>query len=370
MLMRRLDESQYFNLQLLVTGTHLSDEFGRTIDEIVLDGFRVDETVEMLTSSDSAVGTINSMGLGLIGFAQALSRLDSDFIVVLGDRFEMLAVALSAYVLRIPVVHLHGGELSEGALDDGFRHAITKFSSFHFVAAQQYRDRVIQLGEQPSTVFNVGALGVDATHEATLLSKEELEKSLGITIKDKSLLVTFHPATYSSSDAKTQIKQLLAALQEFPEYDLIFTAPNADARGRAVLSAIKEYTDRQTNAHLFTSLGSIRYLSTVACVQGVIGNSSSGLIEVPAMKKGTVNIGSRQQGRLMASSVICCGEDKSSIVEAITELLSAAFQNSLSTIQNPYGYGGAAEAIIQRLREIRKGYVNPKIFHDLRLPPL
>ncbi|MGY8817454.1 MAG: UDP-N-acetylglucosamine 2-epimerase, partial [Pseudomonadales bacterium] len=335
--MQGLKDDSDLTLQIVVTGMHLSPEFGLTYREIEQDGFKVDHKVEMLVSSDTSVGIAKSMGLGMIGFADTLNKLKPDLILVLGDRFEIFAAVSAALVACIPIAHLHGGESTQGAFDEAFRHSITKMSHLHFVAAEEYRQRVIQLGEQPDRVFLVGGLGIDNIKRLKLLEREELEESLGIEFGQKNLLVTFHPATLELSNAKEQMDELLAALIELKNTKLIFTYPNADTEGRALIDLINQFVKQNSNAHSFSSLGQLRYLSCVSLVDGVIGNSSSSLLEAPSFKKGSINIGDRQKGRIKADSVIDCAPNKNSISEAINQLYSLDFQSTIKDVKNPYG---------------------------------
>ena len=365
LVMRRIKDDPELILQVVVTGMHLSPTFGLTYKEIEADGFSIDSKVETLSSSDTPVGLANSMGKGLIGCADAFSHLKPDVIVVLGDRFEIFVAAAAALVSKIPVAHLHGGETTWGAFDEAFRHSITKMSHLHFVAAEEYRKRVIQLGENPRYVFLVGGLGVDGIHELLLLSKEELESSLSFKLKSRSLLITFHPVTLEDDTAETQMKELLAALSDLSDTSLIFTMPNADTGGLAIIKMIEQFVESHQNAHSFVSLGQQRYLSCIAQVDGVVGNSSSGLAEVPSFKKGTINIGDRQLGRLQASSVINCLPERQHIRAAIKTLYSEDFASSLSETSNHYGEGGASLKIVNILRDVSLFDVIQKSFYDL-----
>jgi GDP/UDP-N,N'-diacetylbacillosamine 2-epimerase (hydrolysing) len=351
-------------LQIIVTGMHMSPEFGLTYREIEQDGFQLDRKVEMLTSSDTPVGIAKSMGLGLIGFADALSELRPDLIVVLGDRFEIFSAVAAALVARIPVAHLHGGEGTEGLIDESIRHSITKMSHLHFVAAEEYRRRVIQLGEQPERVFLVGGLGVDSIKRLKLLDGKELEASLGFKLGPKSLLVTFHPVTLENTTAAAQMTELLAALAELQDTQLIFTMPNADTDGRILIRMLEQFVAQHSNAHAFTSLGQLRYLSCIAQVDGVVGNSSSGLAEVPSFKKGTINIGDRQRGRLQATSVINCEPNRLAVGSALQRLYSSDFRATLSGVRNPYGEGDASEKVIEAIKSVVLDNLIKKRFYD------
>jgi GDP/UDP-N,N'-diacetylbacillosamine 2-epimerase (hydrolysing) len=353
------------NLQIIATGMHLSPEFGLTYKAIEADGFEIDRKVEMLTSSDTPIGIAKSMGLGMIGFADALNELNPDLMVVLGDRFEIFAAVATALVARIPVAHLHGGETTEGAFDEAFRHSITKMAHLHFVAADEYKQRVIQLGEQPENVFLVGGLGIDNIKRLQLLDCNALEADLGFKFGKKNLLITFHPVTLETASAVTQMQALLAALAKLEDTQLIFTMPNADTDGRTLIKMVEQFASQHANAHAFTSLGQLRYLSCIAQIDGVMGNSSSGLAEVPSFKKGTINIGDRQSGRLQATSVINCEPNQKSIADAIGILYSPIFQVNLSQVRNPYGEGGASEKVVNTLKSINIKNIVKKAFYDL-----
>lgn len=362
--MQGVKDDPELTLQIIATGMHLSPEFGLTYREIEKDGLQIDRKVEMLTSSDTPVGIGKSMGLGLIGFADALNELSPDLIVVLGDRFEIFAAVAAALVARIPVAHLHGGEATEGLIDEAIRHSITKMSHLHFVAAEEYRQRVIQLGEQPERVFLVGGLGIDSIKRLKLLDRAELEASLDFKLGQKNLLITFHPVTLERATAVDQMEELLAALAELKNTQLIFTLPNADTDGRALMKMVEQFVAQHPNARAYTSLGQLRYLSCIAQVDGVVGNSSSGLAEVPSFKKGTINIGDRQRGRLQAASVINCEPTRQSIEAALKRLYFADFQVSLSQVLNPYGEGGASEKIITFIKSAALEDVLKKRFYD------
>lgn len=335
-------------LQLVVTGAHLSPEFGLTYREIDGDGFTIHERVEMLLSGDTPTAITKSMGVGTIGFADVFARRQPDLLVLLGDRYEVLAAASAATLMGIPIAHINGGETTEGAFDEAIRHAVTKMSHLHFVAAEPYRRRVVQLGEDPKRVFDVGGLGVDAIKSAALLDRTDLEASLGMSLGKRSLLVTFHPVTLEG-DSAAQMGALLSALGEFPDIHLVFTMPNADVGSRELSRLVDAFVAERENARAFTSLGQLRYLSCMRYVDGVVGNSSSGLAEAPSFGIGTVNIGDRQRGRLKAGSVIDCAPTVGSIAAAIETLYSEAFRAKLSVAQNPYGNGGAGEKIVKHL---------------------
>jgi GDP/UDP-N,N'-diacetylbacillosamine 2-epimerase (hydrolysing) len=365
-LMQEIKNDADLELQILVTGMHLSETFGLTYKEIESDGFEINEKVVVLNDNDSGLSIAKSIGLGVTGCAEALERIKPDLIVLLGDRFEIFAAATAALVLTIPVAHLHGGEVTTGAFDESFRHSITKMSHIHFVAAEEYRNRVIQLGENPDLVFNVGGLGVDAISKIKLLSKEEFEKKRGVVFSKKNLLITFHPVTLEAGSAEKQIDELLSALAELNETTLIFTLPNADTGGLSIIAKIEHFVDDYNNAYLFTSLGQIDYLSCVNLVDGVIGNSSSGLTEVPSFKKGTINIGDRQEGRLLASSVISVEPFKNDINAALQTLYLHSFQEKLETTMNPYGESGSSKKVYTIIKQINLENIQKKDFFKVK----
>lgn len=352
-------------LQIAATGMHLSPEFGLTYREIEQDGFRIDRTVDMKLDSDTPVELARSMGLGLIGFGEALDAMRPDLLLVLGDRFEILPAVAAATVARIPVAHAHGGETSEAAFDEAIRHAVTKMSHLHFVAAEEYRQRVIQLGENPERVFLVGGLGVDSIKNLRLLDRAQVESALRFHLGPKSLLITFHPVTLENATARGQMAELLAALESRVDTQLIFTMPNADTGGRALITMIETFVAEHANAHAYASLGQLLYLSCMQHVDAVVGNSSSGLTEAPSLGTATINIGDRQRGRLKAASVIQCSPDRDSITHAIDHLDSPAFRSVLQNARNPYGDGGASERIVRVLKEYPIDSLLIKTFHDL-----
>ncbi len=365
LVMKEISEDPSLTLQVIATGTHLSENFGLTYKEIEEDGFIIDFKVEILNFLDSPVGIAESMSKGLIGCAKAIESLKPDLVVVLGDRYEIFAAAAAALVARIPIAHVHGGESTIGAFDEAFRHSITKMSQLHFVATDEYRKRVIQLGENPENVFLVGGLGVDILKNINLLNKLEIESLLGIKFLAKSLLITFHPVTLENDTAEEQTKELLLALSELTDTTLIFTMPNADTGGLVIMNLIEKFVNSHSDAYSFKSLGQHLYLSCIPYVDGVVGNSSSGLMEVPSFKKGTINVGSRQLGRHMASSVINCEPEQAQIRSAIERLYSEEFQASLAGSRNPYGDGGASLKIVETLRGCKLNGIIQKKFNDL-----
>ena len=363
--MQGIKESSKLKLQVIATGMHLSPEFGLTYRDIEGDGFQIDRRVEMLLSSDTPVGITKSMGLGLCGFADALAELKPDMLLVLGDRYEIFSAAAAAMIARIPIAHLHGGEATEGLIDESIRHSLTKMSHLHFVAAEEYRQRVIQLGEDPERVFLVGGLGIDSILKLDLLDRSDLETALDFRLGPRNLLVTFHPVTLEKNTAAMQMAELLSVLENLQDTHVIFTMPNADTEGRIMFRMINEFVCRHSHAaKAFTTLGQRRYFSCIRYVDGVVGNSSSGLAEVPSFRKGTINIGDRQRGRLKAESVIDCEPHRGAILSALDKLFSESFNKTLSKTVNPYGVGGASEAIIKTLEELPFDQLLKKRFCD------
>jgi len=342
----KIKADKVFDLKLLVTGAHLSPEFGTTLKEIVNDGYRISGKVDIRLDKDTEVGICRSIGIGVTGFSKVLKRLSPDCIILLGDRFETFACAIAAHVLRIPICHIHGGELTEGALDDAFRHSITKMSVLHFPSTEVYRRRIIQLGELPNSVFNVGALGIDNIMNLKLFKKDELEKQLGFTFKKRNILVTFHPVTLENNSAGAQFKELLKAIDNFDDLGVIFTKPNPDAGNREISKLIDAYVRKNLHkAASFDSLGILRYLSTMQFVNAVVGNSSSGIIEAPSLGRPSVNIGDRQKGRIKPDSVINCAPTEEEITLALKKAFSSKFADFCKTVRNQYGDGHAAGRI-------------------------
>ena len=351
-LMKLLNSSKKYELQIIATGAHLSKEFGETYREIEDDGFKISSKVDLNLGSDTPEGISKSTSIGIKGYSDSFKTLKPDLLIILGDRYEILAAAISAMFARIPIAHLHGGELTEGAIDDAIRHSVTKLSHIHFVSTDKYRKRVIQLGENPRNVFNVGGLGVDSIKGMDLLSKSELENILNIKFNERNLLITFHPVTLENNTSLEQISELLSALSELENTTLIFTMPNADLGSSAIFNSIDHFVNNNKNAISFISLGHLNYLSCISHVDAVIGNSSSGILEVPSFKKGTINIGERQKGRIQAESIINCKPIKSDILNSVKYLYSSKFQNLLKDVKNPYGDGGASVNIIRILDNI------------------
>lgn len=364
-LMRKIVEEKTLELQLIVTGMHLSPEFGLTYKEIEKE-FKIDKKIEILLSSDTPVGISKSMGLAQISFAEAYNELSPDLVVVLGDRYEIFSAASAATIARIPIAHLHGGETTEGAYDEAMRHSITKMSHLHFVATEAYRKRVIQLGENPQRVFNVGGMGIESIKRLELLSKEAFEKAIDFKLAQKNILVTFHPATLENTTAKDQFQELLNFIDALEETNIIFTKANSDTDGRVINQMIDEYVVQHSHKAIgFASLGQIRYLSALQFVDAVVGNSSSGLLEAPSFKIGTINIGDRQKGRIKTASIIDCEPNKQSLKESFDKLYSITFQEHLKTVENLYGNGCASQEILKIIANVDLSDMVKKTFYDL-----
>ncbi|MCL2355336.1 MAG: UDP-N-acetylglucosamine 2-epimerase [Oscillospiraceae bacterium] len=367
-LIDRIKEGNELTLQLAVTGAHLSPEFGLTYQLIEKDGYHIDEKVEILLSSDTPIGITKSMGLALISFSEAFERLMPDFILILGDRYEILSASIAGMMANIPIIHLYGGETTEGAVDESIRHSITKQSYLHFTSTEEYRKRVIQLGEDPDRVFNVGAIGIKNIKKLPLMSKEELEKSIRFKLDTPFALCTFHPVTLENRTSKEQFLELLNALKIQINLKIIFTKANADADGRIINQLIDDYvTENPEQAIAFESMGQLRYLSAMKYCSFVVGNSSSGIIEAPSLRIPTINIGDRQKGRMQAESVINCKAKEDEILAAIEKASTIEFCESLEQVENPYGTGEVSSKIIR----ILKDYTNnneitlKKKFYDL-----
>ncbi len=366
-LMKEIEADESLELQLIVTGMHLSPEFGLTYREIEKE-FKIDKKIEMLLSSDTAIGVSKSMGLAQISFAEAYEELKLNILVVVGDRYEIFSAVTSAMIANIPIAHLHGGETTEGAFDESIRHSITKMSHLHFTATNEYRNRVIQLGEHPSRVFNVGGLGIDNIKKLKLLSKEEFEASIDFKLNKKNILVTFHPVTLENSTAKEQFQILLDVIDELEDTHIIFTKANSDTDGRVINSMIDDYVSANSHKSVaFTSLGQLRYLSALQYVDAMVGNSSSGLTEAPSFKIGTINIGDRQKGRIMAKSIIDAEIDADSIKDAFLRLYSSEFKAILQSSVNSYGNGGASEKIKRAIKDVELKNILKKSFYNIEV---
>jgi GDP/UDP-N,N'-diacetylbacillosamine 2-epimerase (hydrolysing) len=364
-LIKYISVSNKLKLQLLVTGSHLSKKFGNTINFIKTDGFKIECKVNMKIKSDTTKCILKSMSIGINNFAKALNKLKPDALLILGDRYEVFTAATSAMISGIPIIHLHGGESTEGSIDEAMRHSITKMSHLHFVSTEIYKNRVMQLGENPKKIFNVGAMAMDGIKKIKYLKKKQLEKKLKFTFLKKNLLITFHPATLEYQNTPKQIEVLLNVLSEYKDTGLIFTMPNSDTSNSIIYKKIKNFCSINKNAKYFLSLGHDNYLSTIQYVDAVVGNSSSGIIEVPSFKKGTINIGDRQQGRLKAKSIIDCKINFMSIKNAINFLYSKIFQKSLKNIKNPYDRGEPSKKIINILEKQKFNTLLKKSFYKI-----
>jgi len=364
-LMKEIEDDNDLELQLIVTGMHLSPEFGLTYKEIEKN-FKIDKKVEMLLSSDTPVGISKSMGLAQISFAEAFENLDPKIVIVLGDRYEIFSAVSAAMIARIPIAHLHGGETTEGAFDESIRHCITKMSHLHFTATDEYKNRVIQLGEHPNRVFNIGGMGIENIKRLKLLNKKEFEKSINFKLNKKNIIVTFHPVTLEHSTAKKQFRELLKAIDELTDTHIIFTKANSDTDGRVINNMIDKYVSKNVDKSIsFTSLGQLRYLSALQYVDAMVGNSSSGITEAPSFKIATINIGDRQKGRIMAKSIINTKAKKENILKAFNKAYSNEFKEILQTSINPYGDGCASKKVTNILKKIDLTNILKKSFYNI-----
>lgn len=367
-LMRMIKDSQNTQLQVIVTNMHLSPKYGYTYQEIEKDGFSIDCKIPIIdeNAEDNAVSTVKSMAKALSGFADAYNELRPDMVVVLGDRYEILAAAEAAMIERIPIAHIHGGEVTEGAFDDAIRHSITKMSQLHFASTEAYRKRIIQLGEQPDRVFYTGAVGVENVKTLPLMSKYEIEKEIDFKIDENTILVTYHPVTLGNRTAKDDIEDFIAALEERKDLRIIFTMPNSDTGSHFIVKAVNGFVERnQSRAKAFKSLGIVRYLSVMKQVAAVVGNSSSGLVEVPSFGIPTLNIGDRQKGRIAADSVLHCEPDKESILARLDKVLSKDFREVAKAIHNPYEKDNTTEVIFKIISTYPLEQLKQKHFYDI-----
>ena len=364
----KINKSEKLELQIIVTGAHLSPEFGLTYQEIEKDEYFITAKVEMLLSSDTSVGITKSMAVALMGFADCFEQHRPDMVVLLGDRYETLVVAIAAMIAKIPIAHIHGGEITEGAYDDAIRHSITKMSQLHFASTEEYKNRIIQLGEQPECVYNVGALGVENIKKVPLWSKEKLEKNLNFIFEDNTIMVTYHPVTLDYMSSEIQFKNLLQIIDKNKDLRVIFTKANADTDGRIINHMIDEYVEKNKDRCIaFTSLGMIRYLSALQFCKAVVGNSSSGIIEAPSFHIPTVNIGNRQQGRITAKTVIHCGYEVDNIKDALEKALSSNFQQSIKKEDNPYEGINTSYMIVKKIENALSKKIDvKKIFYDIK----
>ncbi|WP_459897602.1 UDP-N-acetylglucosamine 2-epimerase [Campylobacter concisus] len=366
-LLKEIEADSELELQLIVTGMHLSPEFGLTHKEIEKE-FKIDKKIEILGSSHSKLDICTEMAKVYEKFAPAFSELKPDILVLLGDRYEIFGVAGVASIMQIPIAHIHGGETTQGAFDEAFRHSITKMSHIHFAATREYANRIIQLGEEPSRVFNVGGPGIENIKKLNLLNKDEFEKSINFKLTKKNILITFHPVTLENSSVKEQFSELLEAIDKLKDTNFIFTKANSDIDGDVINKMIDEYISKNSQkAVAFASLGQLRYLSAIKFVDIVLGNSSSGLSEVPSFKKATINIGDRQKGRTKASSVIDISPVKEEILAAIKKAYSKEFEQTLKDTTNPYDGGNSSKKMVKILKEIKLDGILKKKFYDIGL---
>ena len=364
-LIKELQVDKDFELQLIVTGIHLSSEFGLTYRVIEKD-FKIDKKIDMHLSSDTSKGILKSMSIAQTSFAKAYSKLKPDIVVLLGDRYEIFSAATAAMISKIPIAHIHGGEITQGSWDDCIRHCISKMAHLHFTATEEYKNRVIQLGEKPNKVFNVGGMGIENIKKLKLLSKKELEKSINFKFNKKNILITYHPVTLESNTSKKQFQELLNVINELQNTNIIFTKTNSDLDGKIINQMIDRFTKKYSNkSTAFTSLGQIKYLSTLQYIDVVVGNSSSGLIEAPSFKIATLNIGDRQKGRIKAKSVIDCYPNKKSIRSSLKKIYSKDFQKSLNDVNNPYDNGLPSKKIVRILKNSKLQNILKKKFYNI-----
>ena len=364
-LMRKIEKSERLELKIIAIASHLSAIHGFTFKEIEDDGFIIHKKIECILSSDSDSSVIKSMGVALLGLSDALTEMRPDFVLLLGDRYEIFCAATASLVAKIPIGHIHGGEVTLGSIDDSFRHSISKMSNFHFCAADEYRRRIIQMGELPRNVYTVGALGVENIQTTELLTRNEIKEKLKIDFNSKFLLISIHPVAGSSEKNKIMVLELLKSLDKLIDTTFIITSPNADESGMLMNEIIKKYVNENDNAHYFSSLGRKIFLSLLSQSDGIIGNSSSAIIEAPSLLKGSINIGDRQTGRLFASSIINCEAKSKEISKSIKLLYSQGFQKKLKYVLNPYHKKDTSKSILEVLNNIQLSEIRPKIFFDL-----
>lgn len=369
-LIQRLIAEDFCDVKVLVTGAHLSAAFGDTYKEIEEAGIPIAEKIECVAGGDSRRDITNNMAMAMMGFGEYFEETKLDLLIVLGDRYETLAVCIAAMNEEIPIAHIHGGEATEGLIDEAVRHSITKMSHLHFPCTEVYRNRIIQMGERPECVFNVGALAVENVKTIDFTSREDLSKDIGIDLAEDYAVVTFHPVTLEEDSGVEQFDQLLGAIKEFPNMKFIITKANADAGGMCINQKIDDFAEEHDNVVAVTSLGVKRYLSAVKECAVVIGNSSSGIIEAPCLHVPTVNVGDRQKGRMMPGSVLCCEPNRDAIVEAVKKATSPGFRESVKTMENPFGDGTASEKMVEvmRMAFAQRGEIDVmKSFYDIEV---
>ena len=366
-LLEDIKNDAQLDLQIISTGTHLSPEYGLTNQQILDDGFFINKRIEILLSSDTAVGVSKSMGLAQISFAEAFEELKPDILLVLGDRYELIPIVSAANIARIPVAHISGGEVTEGAIDELVRHAVTKLSHLHFTAMSEYSQRVIQMGEQPERVFTVGEVGLDNLLRMKLMSRNEFEESIGRKLNKRNILFTYHPETTQAIDeVERDFNQILLGLEQLDDTLIIFTKANADVGGRLINKMIDEYVEKRPDKSIvFTSLGQLRYLSALQYIDAVVGNSSSGIVEAPSFKVATINIGDRQKGRVKAQSTLDIGVGAKEIVSAFNKINTSEFKTMLAKVTNPYGQGNSSRQVVDILKSFDLGALKTKLFYDI-----
>lgn len=370
-LLEDIKNDSELELQIISTGTHLSPEYGLTNQQILNDGFVINKKIEILLSSDTAVGVSKSMGLAQISFAEAFEELKPDILLVLGDRYELIPIVSAANVSLIPVAHISGGEVTEGAIDELIRHAVTKLSHLHFTAMNEYSQRVIQMGEQPERVFTVGEVGLDNLLRMKLMSRDEFEESIGRKLNKRNILFTYHPVTTQEIyEVERDFNQILLGLEQLHDTLIIFTKANADVGGRLINKMIDEYVEKHSEkAIAFTSLGQLRYLSALQYVDAVVGNSSSGIVEAPSFKVATINIGDRQRGRVKAQSTLDIGVDAVELVSALQTINTSEFRARLAKVKNPYGQGNSSRKVVDILKKVDLNMLKTKRFYDIQVNP-
>jgi GDP/UDP-N,N'-diacetylbacillosamine 2-epimerase (hydrolysing) len=365
--MKEIQSDEDLTLQIIATGMHFSPEFGLTYKTIEGDGFVIDKRIEIILSSDTSIGISKSMGLALISFSEAFAELSPDVVVVLGDRYEIFSAVQAAMIANIPIAHIHGGESTEGVIDEAIRHSITKMAHIHFTSTLDYKNRVIQLGEQPSSVHNVGAIGMDNIKKTKFLSRKEFEERIQFKLNKKNLLITFHPVTLEASSAQRQFQELLDALDTLEDTHFIFTYPNSDTNGRVIIELIHKYVvQNKCRAVSFASMGQLNYLSALRHVDAVVGNSSSGIVEAPLFNIATINIGDRQKGRVQASSVLNCKPQKNDIIKQLEKMYFFDFQTSLKNVKSPYYQENVSINIKNCIKQMRFESILKKKFYDIK----
>jgi GDP/UDP-N,N'-diacetylbacillosamine 2-epimerase (hydrolysing) len=366
-LIKKVKADRDLKLQLIVTGMHLSNNFGLTYKEIEKH-FIINKKIDIKLSADTSVGISKSMSIAQISFAKAYNKLKPDIVIFLGDRYEIFSAATAAMIAKIPIAHIHGGEITEGSWDDCIRHCISKMAHLHFTATKEYKNRLIQLGEEPNRVFNVGGMGIENIKKLKLLGRNEFEKSINFKLNKKNILITFHPVTLENKTAKKQFQQILNSIKALKDTNIIFTKSNSDIDGRTINHMIDKFVNKNSNKYVaFTSLGQLKYLSALKYVDVIVGNSSSGLLEAPSFKIGTINIGDRQKGRIKAKSVIDCLPNSTSLKKALKKIYSKKFQEQLKKVKNPYGNKSASKQIINIIKKTKLNNILKKKFYDLSI---